>query len=653
MPIVSSGAKGETALLMGNDAIARGALEAGVRVVAGYPGTPSSEIIQTLAGVASDHGLYVEWSVNEKVGLEVAAAGSFAELRSMAVMKQVGVNVASDFLLHLAECGTRAGLVLITCEDPGGLSSTNEGDSRHYAKMMEFPLVEPGNFQEAKDMAAWSFELSEKIRNVVMFRSVTRMSHASGNVVLGELSSSLMAPSQPKARFQFDGDFMDQMSGPVVTFPGMVDAMHNRQLEKLAMAREIFETSPFNTYTGPEKPELLIITSSAANLYTREALDLLDLEEQVGLLKLGTTWPLPPRLLAKHLKASEKIFIIEEGMPFMEDNVKALWTEQGPEAGTKQFFGRKNGPLPPTNELNPDLVAQGLVEILGLPAPSLDKTYGERANEFAKTHAPFRAMTFCPGCPHRASYWLINSALKQDNRNGFVCGDIGCYTMGAISCGFNTLKTSHAMGSGTGVASGFGKLNRFGFDQPVMAISGDSTFFHAVMPALVNAVHNQADMILVVVDNSGTAMTGFQPHPGTLTDAGGGALPALDIARICQAMDINVTIADPFEMESTEKALLELLDDEGGVRVLILRQACALSPGKKGKRLFDMAVDEASCLAEDCGCNRLCTRIFGCPGLIWDPEAKKTRIDEVICVGCGVCASICPTGAITKQEVPR
>jgi len=651
MSIVSHGAKGETALLMGNDAIARGALEAGVKVVAGYPGTPSSEIIQTLANVASDHGLYVEWSANEKVGLEVAAAGSFAQLRSMAVMKQVGVNVASDFLLHLAECGTRAGLVLVSCEDPGGLSSTNEGDSRHYAKMMEFPLVEPANFQEAKDMAAWSFELSEKVRNVVMFRSVTRMSHASGNVVLGELSSSLMAPGSSEARFRFDGGMMDQMEGPAITFPGMVDAMHLRQLEKLAIAREIFETSPFNTYTGPEQPALLIITSSAADLYTREALDLLGLEEQVGLLKLGTTWPLPPRLLSKHLKTSERIFIIEEGMPFLEDNVKALWTELG--TGTKQFFGRKNGPLPPTNELNPDRIALALTTILGLPDPVSDPSYQKRAGEIAKTHAPFRAMTFCPGCPHRASYWLINSALKQDNRHGFVCGDIGCYTMGAISCGFNTLKTSHAMGSGTGLASGFGKLSRFGFDQPVMAISGDSTFFHAVMPALANAVHNQADMILVVVDNSGTAMTGFQPHPGTLTDAGGGALPALDIGRICEAMDISVTIADPFEMESTEKTLLELLDGEGGVRVLILRQACALSPGKKGKRLYDMTVDESICLAEDCGCNRLCTRVFGCPGLLWDPEAKKTRIDEVICVGCGVCASICPTGAIKKQEVPR
>ena len=482
-----------------------------------------------------------------------------------------------------------------------------------------------------------------------MFRSVTRMSHASGNVVLGRnhprtvesLASGLMATC------------MNQMEGPVITFPGMVDPMHRRQLEKLAMAREIFETSPFNTYTGPDHPELLMITSSAASLYTREAIALLGLEERVGVLKLGTTWPLPPRLLAKHLKTSQRIFIVEEGMPFLEDNVKTLWTELGPEAGTRAFFGRKHGPLPATNELNPDLVARGLAQILGLPDPAPDQAYEKRAAQLAQKNAPFRAMTFCPGCPHRASYWLINSALKQDNRHGFVCGDIGCYTMGAIGCGFNTLKTSHAMGSGTGVASGFGKLSRFGFNQPVMAVCGDSTFFHAVMPALVNAIHNRADMTLVVVDNSGTAMTGFQPHPGTLSDASGGALPALDIARICEAMGASVVIADPFEMETTEKILLDLLDTGGGVRVLILRQACALSPGKKGKRRYDVTVDEAACLAEECGCNRLCTRVFGCPGLIWDPEAKKTRIDEVICVGCGVCTDICPAGAISKKEVVR
>ena len=370
MSIVSKGAAGERVLLMGNDATSRGALEAGVKLVAGYPGTPSSEIVQTLAQAAGDHGLYVEWSVNEKVALEVAAAGSYAGLRSMAVMKQVGLNVASDFLLHLAEYGTRAGMVLVSCEDPGALSSTNEGDSRPYAKMMEFPLVEPGDFQEAKDMAKWCFELSEEIRNVVMLRSVTRMSHASGNLVLGQIE-----PGSDRADFKYEGGFMDQMNGPAVTFPGMVDPMHQRQLAKLDEVRKIFETCPYNTYTGPAQPELLVISSSAAYMYSREAVIMLGLEKEVGLLKLGTTWPLPPQLLKRHLSSAAKVLIVEEGTPFLEDNVKALAADSAQEVGIKQFFGRAGGALPPTNELNPDLVAQGLAKILSVPLPGAPAEY--------------------------------------------------------------------------------------------------------------------------------------------------------------------------------------------------------------------------------------------------------------------------------------
>jgi indolepyruvate ferredoxin oxidoreductase, alpha subunit len=646
MSVISQAGKGRQVLFMGNDAIARGALEAGVKVVAGYPGTPSSEIVQSLAGAAGERDLYVEWSVNEKVALEVAAAASFAGLKSMCVMKQVGVNVASDFLLHLVEYGTRGAMVLVSCEDPGALSSTNEGDSRPYSKMMEFPLIEPGDFQEAKDMTKWAFELSAEIGNMVMLRSVTRMSHASGDLVLGELPAT-----EATAHFECSGGFMDQETGPIVTLPGLVEHQRLRQQAKLRRVQELFEESRFNTYSGPEKPELLIITSSAAYLYSQEALNMLGLANRVGLLKLGTTWPLPPRLLAKHLAACDNIFIVEEGTPFLEDNVKALAAEIAAEVGIKIFHGRKNGPLPPVNELNPDLLAQALSEILGVAAPARDEAYQEKAAQLAAGGSPARALTFCPGCPHRASYWLLHRALQMDNRRGFVCGDIGCYTLGAASCGFNTLKTSHAMGSGTGLASGFGKLSRWGMNQPVMAICGDSTFFHSVMPPLVNAIHNEADVILVVVDNSGTAMTGFQPHPGRPTDASGGRLPALDIPRICEAMGAEVVIADPFELEATGQTILDLFDQPGGVRVLILRQACALSPGKKGKRMYQVSIDPEACLAEDCGCNRLCTRVFSCPGLMWDPETKKTKIDEVICVGCGVCASICPAGAIQNKEV--
>jgi len=640
MSVISRAKLGDRLLLMGNGAIARGALEAGARVITGYPGTPSSEIVETLAQEASERGHYVEWSVNEKVSLEVAAAASYSGLRALCVMKQVGVNVAADFLLHLAEYGTRAGMVLVSCEDPGALSSTNEGDSRPYSKMMEFPLIEPADFQEAKDMTQWAFELSEQIHNVVMLRSVTRMSHASGNLVAGDLPEAA-----PLARFECRGGFMDQITGPVLTFPTLVDPQRRRQHAGLKKAVALFEDSPFNTYQGPSVPELLIITSSAAHMYCLEAIDILRLGDRVGVLKLGTTWPLPPKLLTKHLAAGEQVFIVEEGTPFLEDNVKALCAERAADVGIKRFFGRRESVLPPVNELNPDIVIEALTRILDLQYEAVAPSYKVRADQ-AVEQAPQREMIFCPGCPHRASYWLLNEALTLDNRQGFVCGDIGCYTMGAAPCGFQTVKITMAMGSGMGMASGFGKLEQFGFDQPALAICGDSTFFHAVMPALVNAIHNRSDTILVVVDNSGTAMTGFQPHPGTPLGADQQPLPALNIPDICRAMGARVAISDPFDMEKTRSVLQDLLEDTSGVRVLILRQICALSPARKGQKRFEVTVDPTLCLAEECGCNRLCTRVFKCPGLKKDPESQKASIDEVICTGCGVCASICPSGAI-------
>ena len=638
--------KAERLLMMGNEAIARGALEAGVKVVAAYPGTPSSEIPKALGDVADEMGLYVEWSTNEKVSLEVAASAAYSGLRSLCTMKQVGVNVASDFLLHLAEYGSRAGLVLVTCEDPGSLSSTNEGDSRPYSKMMEFPLIEPGDIQEAKDMTRWAFELSETIRNVVMLRSVTRMSHASGNVTVGDLPETDVT-----ADFECNGGFFDQMTGPVMTLPSTAPAQRLRQHEGLAKAIACFEKSPFNTYTGPERPELLIITSSAATFYCREALAILALEERVGLLKLGTTWPLPPRLIETHLAATDRVLIVEEGTPFLEDNVKALFADLIETVGPTRFHGRADKTIPSVDELNPDILMSALAGLLNLQVDDSTADYHQRISAALEGSVPDRAMTFCPGCPHRASFWLLHEALKLDNRCGFISGDIGCYTLGVADCGFRAVKTVAAMGSGVGMASGFGKLRRFGMEQPVIAVCGDSTFFHAAMPGLVNAIHNQADMIMVILDNAGTAMTGFQPHPGIPVGADGKPLPALDIPTICQAMGARVEIANPFQFHAARKTIQDLMDDTGGVRVLVLRQACALSPVRKGKKEWNVSVDPDKCLGDACGCNRLCTRVFKCPGLIWDPERKEMRIDEFVCVGCGVCAQVCPQNAIAVEKV--
>ncbi|MBI5443152.1 MAG: 4Fe-4S binding protein [Deltaproteobacteria bacterium] len=643
MSYLSESHAGERPLLMGNEAIARGALEAGVSVVAGYPGTPSSEIVERLAGVAGERGLYVEWSANEKVAMEVAAAASLAGLRSLCVMKQNGVNVGSDFLLHLSLSGVRGGMVLVPCDDPGALSSINEGESRQFARMLELPLLEPGDFQEAKDMIKWAFELSEELGQLVLVRSVTRLSHASGNVRLGELPE----PNR-KARFVHDGFLLDPRTGAVTSAP--VDYKHARQQQKLERAVERFETSPFNTYTGPEKPELLVVTSSACNLYSAEAIELLGLEDRVGLLKLGTTWPLPPKLIEKHLAATDTVLVVEEVIPFLEENLKILAQELAPRVGTKTILGKRNGVLPTVGELSADVVAKAIGSVVGKGYAPGDEAYTQRANEAALFGAPKRELTFCPGCPHRASFWSIRSALTRDARQGFVCGDIGCYTLAVLPTGFSTLKTVHAMGSGTGLASGFGKLGPFGLDQPVLSVCGDSTFFHAALPALFNAVHHRANITMVVLDNGGTAMTGFQPHPGLAVDAAGHEVPAIDIASICRAMGARVEVSDPFDLEGTQRLLLEVMEAKSGVNVVILKQLCGLSPEKKHTKRFEVTVDGSACLGESCGCNRLCSRVFRCPGLLWDGERKKARIDEVICAGCGVCASVCPQGAISKKE---
>jgi indolepyruvate ferredoxin oxidoreductase alpha subunit len=644
MSYLTDNREGMQYLLMGNEAIARGALEAGVNVASGYPGTPSSEIIERLANVAKERNLYVEWSTNEKVALEVAAAASFAKLRSLCAMKQVGVNVASDFLLHLGLGGTRGGMVLVTCDDPGALSSTNEGPSRHFARMFEIPLLEPGDFQEAKDMTKWAFELSEEIKNVIMVRSVTRVSHASGVVRLGVLPET-----ESHAEFRYEGSALDADEGPVESMP--VGYKHALQQEKLKKTTKLFEQSPFNTYQGPEKPELLIITSSAGNLYCKEAITVLGIEERVGLLKLGTTWPLPPKLLTRYLSKTDRIMIVEEVLPFLENNVEILAALRAKEIGIKTFYGKNDGSMPMAGELNPDLVVSALCAILKIDYVAISPEY-ERALEMPiLAEVPERGRTFCPGCPHRASFWSIHNALQMDNRKGFVCGDIGCYAMARFPCGFSTTKTLHAMGSGAGLASGFGKLAQFGMDQPVLAVCGDSTFFHAVMPALVNAVHHDSNITLVVLDNGGTAMTGFQPHPGLTINALGNEAPNVDIAKVCEAIGAKVEVKDPFDLEETRKTLSRLIEGKGGVHVLILRQECALSPEKRNTKQYHMQIDEDLCLGEDCGCNRLCTRIFQCPGLVWDKRKSKAKIDEVLCVGCGVCSLICPAGAIQRKEV--
>ena len=429
---------------------------------------------------------------------------------------------------------------------------------------------------------------------------------------------------------------------------------HGLQQKKLETAAELFEKSPFNGYYGSQKPELLIITSSACFLYSREAIEMLNLQKRVGILKLSCTWPLPQKLLKKYFRLTKKIMIVEEVLPFLEENVKVAAMGMMKEIGGKTFFGKMDKTLPSTGELNPEIVATALSNIMKVKSKSLPADYVREMQKVAAIIPP-REQTFCPGCPHRASFWNINTALKLDGRDGIVCGDIGCYSMASLSpaVGFHTVRTLHSMGSGTGLASGFAKLQAFGLDQPVMSICGDSTFYHAVIPALINAQHNRADITFIVLDNAGTAMTGFQPHPGINQSAIGEPLPSVDIAGICEAIGAKVAVCDPFDLEATSKILTSFMAERGSMKVLIMKQACALSPEKKGRKQYQMSVNEELCLGDNCGCNRLCTRIFRCPALTWDRTKKKAVIDEVICAGCGVCYLICPQKAITRTEAAR
>jgi indolepyruvate ferredoxin oxidoreductase alpha subunit len=626
---------GLLALLQGNEAIARGALEAGVSFCAAYPGNPSSEILESLADSAASAGIYAEWSVNEKVALESAAAASYTGLRAMASMKQNGVNVAQDFICNLTISGSGpGGLVLITCDDPSGISSTNEQDARFIARLADLPLLEPATPAEALAMVKFAFKLSEEINNLVVVRSLSRLSHTRAGLVPGELPADRPKPYwDPKANYY---------TMPVVP-------LHQKMHEKLARAGQIMAQSSFNFYDGPDQPDLLIIASGSSALYADEALDMLQAPGRAGILKLGCTWPLPADMLLEHLAKTEQVLFAEEVDPFLENEIKALYAQNAAQLGIKHFYGKASGALPSIGENTPGKLAAAIAGILELEWQAVDQEYADKAAASLTALVPPREFGFCPGCPHRASYWAIKQTLAVDGRQGLVSGDIGCYTLGVLPTGFRRVNSVHCMGSGLGISSGLGQLGRFGFEQPVVSVVGDSTFYHAALPALVNARWNKADYVLCVLDNSATAMTGFQPHPGTGQTASGQPGAQVDVESVCKAMGLSCRIVDPYDLGATQEALYDALQEGGGVRVLIFSRVCALVQGRQGGHPYRMQIDHDACRGEACGCNRFCSRVFRCPGLVFDEATGVAAIDEVTCVGCGVCAQICPAGAILAQ----
>ncbi|MDO4581089.1 MAG: thiamine pyrophosphate-dependent enzyme [Bacillota bacterium] len=616
-------APGKTYLMQGNEAVVRGAVEAGIHFAASYPGSPSSQILGILGNIAKERGFYAEWSANETVALEACLGASFANARSICIVKQNGLLVVGDALHCGALSGVKGGLVVVTSDDPSSHSSTNEFDSRHMAISASVPLLEPSSLQESKDIIPYAFELSEQLGQIVIVRITTRICHGRGGVKLGEL---------PKAQrpFRHIGEWERMVC---------INWRHEYMLEQLDRARALAEDNPFNHYSGPAGAETLIITGGTGRLYTQEALTSLDLTGKVGVLTLASLWPLPERLLAEHLRPCKRLLVIEEVDPFIERNIAALCGKLRLDI---EIAGREAGiVLPRVRELTPDVVKRAVAAFCHTTLPDA-RRHVEQAIEL-----PERELTFCAGCPHRATFFLLKRALKMDELPGVVIGDIGCYTMAGQRAGQYGYHFINCMGSGVNSAEGLGQLTAYGFKQTVLTMAGDSTFFHSSLPGLVNAQYHNANMLFIILDNSATAMTGFQPHPGTGLTAMGDQVPPLSIQKIVEAIGCSVTVADPFEVEETTELVNKLLH-QTGMKVLILRQPCATLAAKSAVRK-KVWVDPDICRGEDCGCGKFCSRVWNCPGNSWDFEHNKAKIDEVVCVGCGVCAKLCPAGAIKVE----
>lgn len=618
---MTANAPGQVCLMQGNEAIVRGALEAGINLAASYPGSPSSQILGMLGKIAKERNFYAEWSTNETCAMEVCIGASLANARALCIVKQNGLLFAADAIHCGAQHGVKGGLVVVTSDDPSAHSSTNEFDSRYQAMSANIPMLEPTSMQETKDMVPYAFELSERTHQMVIIRLTTRVCHGRGNVVLGAL------PEKPH-QMEKVGEW-DRMV--------CVSYLRESMLRKLDALKEEAEACPYNRYVGPERPKELIVAGGTGRLYGQEAIERLGVGDRVGMLSLATIWPLPEKLILKHLQGVEKVLTLEEVDPVLEQNLEAI-------AGRHQlhitFSGRRDGALPRVGELDPDNATRAISLLTGVAEPPKQAVSDEPL--------PERELTFCAGCPHRATFHILKKVLRQEKNPGVVVGDIGCYIMSGQAAGQYAFQACNCMGSGINLAEGLGQLTNYGLDQKVVTVCGDSTFFHTILPGLVNATYHNANMLLMVLDNSATAMTGFQPHPATGLTAMGDQVKAMDIQKIVAGVGCEAEIADPFDVVETEKTMRRLLQ-KPGMNVLILRQPCATLMTKQQKRPVRVYVDQDKCLGDGCGCDKYCSRVWGCPGNSWDFTKNKARIDPVTCVGCGVCAKLCPSGAIQVE----
>ncbi len=620
---IASEAAGQTLFLMGNQALARGAIEANVKYVTGYPGTPSSDVIESLIPVAKKLGMKVEWAVNEKVALEVAAGVAFSGLRSLVTMKNAGLNVAADPLLSVAYSGVDGGLVIYVADDPSCHSGMAEQDSRFYASLSLLPMLEPSNPQEAKDAMVSAFSLSEQLKIPVMIRLTTRVAHASAVVKLNPISK---AASEPV--------FKKDVRRHTRASPIWCMEQHTRLNHILEKSEEIFQDLPVNQLIMKGKEQYGVIATGVAWNYLMEVVKESGINN-VALLKIGVVNPLPKELIIRLLENRKAVLVLEELEPYVELKVKAIASEI---AGAPKIHGKLDNTTPKIGEFSHTIMRKAIGRLIGK-----DLTDRGKDVETIQPSIPVRHIPFCPGCPHMGTYFAINRALNRlriKKDEAIVTGDIGCTILG-MNRPFESCWTEVCMGASISVAAG---LRNAGIDKPIIATIGDSTFFHTGLPALANLVFTDTRIVVIVLDNQITAMTGHQPSPASPQASGGQPAKTMSIENVARSMGIeSVRVVDPFDVKTTTEAIVDAINFNGP-SVIVSRRMCALDARHRG-----IIESLASINPEKCTGCLACVKLLGCPALVVESNRKVT-IDKLQCNGCNLCATVCPYKAITAGK---
>jgi indolepyruvate ferredoxin oxidoreductase alpha subunit len=606
---------GKEMLLLGNEAIARGALEAGVSFATCYPGTPSSEIPEQFFKISEETDLYFEYSTNEKVALEVGAGAAACGVRTMVTMKHVGLNVAADPLMTLAYVGVNGGMVIVNADDPSLFSSQNEQDNRFYARLSGLPMLEPVNTQEMKDVTAAAFDLSEELKLPVLLRTTTRLNHIRGSVKLGSLKPMVKTGHFQKNPFHY------------VTVPAVSRKLHELLLQKYERAAEKAETWPHNQIIGQGKWG--IVANGVSFNYVNDAVRDLGLSNKVSILKLGFSWPLPKKLIVRFLKQVEKVLVVEELEPVMENDLKGIAQENGIMTPIK---GKGIGRLSRLFEYDPGMVREAV-------AKCFDVAY--KAPEVVDLSdippLPGRPPNLCAGCPHRATYYAVKKVYGPET---VYPTDIGCYTLGVLPP-ISMADFLICMGSSVSSGCGFSSCS----DQKVVSFIGDSTFFHSGITGLINAVHNNHKFTLVILDNGTTAMTGHQLHPGVDTTPMGVNRTRVSIEQVVRGCGVqDVRVVKPYKVKKTIEEIKASMAYDG-VSVIISQEFCPLFAKATGQlkrsKPFQISHDR-------CKNHRDCINQLGCPAMYLDED--QVEINPNLCTGCSVCAQICPENAIVPRK---